>query len=199
LPRGDRYTSVAIAIHWTIAALVLTNILLGLLHDGAPKPVGAQMMWWHKSLGISVMLLTLFRLFWRVAHRPPPLPAEMPRWEVWAARATHWAFYAVLIGLPLTGWVFSSASLRNAPIPFFGLEWPYLPVHSLDEVRRKALTSTWHNYHEKLAWVAYALLAVHVAAALKHWLFNKDNVMRHMIPALKERRPVVKVPGKTAV
>lgn len=195
----DRYTTVAIALHWVIAALILTNIVLGLAHDSVSKLIGGQMMWLHKSFGMTVLLLSLFRLVWRLTHRPPSLPSQMPAWEVWLARATHWAFYALMIGLPLTGWVFSSASPRNAPIPFFGLQWPFLPLHSLDMVQRKALTGSWHGYHVILGWVAIALIALHVAAALKHWLFNKDNVLHHMIPALKGQGPVATVPAKTAV
>ena len=124
----------------------------------------------------------------------------MPRGEVWLARATHWGFYALLIALPVTGWVFQSTSPRGNPIPFYGLQWPFLPgLHELPMDQRKAITGQWAGYHEALAWVAYAMVALHLAAALKHWLVNRDNVMRHMIPALKERRPVAKAPEKTAV
>ena len=122
MPRDDRYTSVAIALHWAIAALVLANIFLGIVHEDQPRDVARQMMFWHKSFGITVLLLTVVRILWRIGHKPPPLPAAMPGWEVWLARITHWGFYALLIALPLTGWIFQSTSPRGNPIPFYGLQ-----------------------------------------------------------------------------
>ena len=200
MPRQDRYTTVAIALHWAIALMVLANVFTGFFHESFAPAARGLMMGWHKTFGVTVLLLTAARVLWRLFHKPPPLPAGMPRWEVWLARATHWAFYALLVALPVTGWVFQSTSPRNRPIPFWGLEWPFLPgLHALPMEQRKAMTHQWSEYHETLAWIALALVVLHVAAALKHWLVNRDNVMRHMIPILKERRPVAKAPEKTAV
>jgi cytochrome b561 len=200
MPQRDRYTSVAIALHWAIAVLVLANIVTGVTHEWVAPAVRRGMMGWHKTFGLTVLLLTLIRVAWRLTHRPPPLPADMPRWEVWTARLTHWSFYALLIALPLTGWIFQSTSPRNPQIPFWGLQWPYLTwLHELPMDERRAVTRLWAALHERLAWVSYALLALHVAAALKHWLINGDNVMRHMVPWLKERRPLAKAREKTAV
>src|SRR3954468_11496030 len=132
-----RYSRVAILLHWLIAVLILVNLALGLLHEDMAKPVRATMMFYHKSIGLTVLALTLVRLGWRLGHRPPPYDAAMKRWEVGLARATHWTFYLLLIALPLTGWLLVSACLPGSPggraTSFFGLfDVPALPVSHAD-------------------------------------------------------------------
>lgn len=182
----DRYTTVAIWLHWTIAALVLTNVGLGLAHDHVSRAVSGQMMWWHKSFGITVLLLTLARLGWRLTHRVPPLPDYLPVWEKLVARATHWAFYILMLALPLSGWAMMSASVRNQPIPFYGLHWPRLPfLVDMAAPARKAASHQLGDWHSLLGWTAIALIALHVLAALKHQFWNKDVVLHHMAPVFK--------------
>lgn len=183
----DRYNNVAIALHWLIAALVVTNVILGFGHELVDRATMQSMMFWHKSIGISVFLLTLVRLAWRLTHPVPPLPAHMSGWQKLLARANHWAFYILLLALPLFGWLMTSASPRNNPIPFFGLfQWPFIPwVHGLPEDEAKALTGTFGDGHELLAWTALILVAVHVLAAFKHIYRDKDAVGHHMLPFLR--------------
>jgi cytochrome b561 len=186
------YSTVAIVFHWLIAALILTNIVLAwyftrLKGEAQFGPAGL-----HKSIGITVLLLTLLRIGWRFTSRPPPLPATMKTWEVWAARTTHFVFYLLMLGLPLSGWAMTSASVHLSahPTTFFGLfRWPAIPFGKLgmdsDQIfdARKLFGAT----HTILGWVAYATIALHVAAALKHQLIDRDDVMARMIPFMRGR------------
>ena len=194
----ERYHAVSIALHWLIAALIVTNLILGFGHEYVDRETTRQMMWWHKSIGISVLLLTLVRLAWRLTHRVPPLPLGMPGWERFLARANHWAFYGLMIGIPLLGWLLTSASPRNNPIPFFGVQWPFLPfVHDLPLDQRKALTPQFAEAHELAAKLMLGLVVLHVAAALKHVFVNKDEVGHHMLPFLrspKRSKPIAVEP-----
>src|SRR5215218_2703458 len=92
-PDLSRYSPVAVWLHWTIAALIVANLMLGFFHEDFEKPLRATMMGWHKSIGFTVIALTLVRILWRVAHRPPPFDPAMKRWEVGLARLVHFSFY----------------------------------------------------------------------------------------------------------
>jgi cytochrome b561 len=174
LERGDRYSRGAIAFHWVIAALVLFNLWLGLFHDSLPKEW--KVMPVHKSVGITVLVLTLGRIAWRLAHRPPTLPAAMAGWEKSAAKAVHWILYALLLILPLTGWIFSSNPDRLRPFTWFWLfDVPLLPVGAGFAVAAK-------EAHELLGYAMTALVVIHIAAALRHHFLLRDNVLRRMLP-----------------
>lgn len=177
LPRTERYSGVAIAFHWTIAFLVVVNMIVGLGHDAIPA-LGAWMPG-HKAIGITVLALTVLRLGWRVAHRPPALPAATPVWERGAAHATHWALYALLLAMPLTGWAMSSNPARLRPLTWFGaFDVPYLPVS-------QAGARVGHDAHGLLGWAMLALIVLHVAAALRHHLILRDAVLVRMAPVLR--------------
>lgn len=181
LVRTDRYTGVAIAFHWTIAALVLINLWLGLFHDSLPREW--QVIPVHKSIGLTVLVLTLGRIAWRVTHPAPPLPSGTPRWERIVAQATHYVFYALLLILPMTGWVMSSASAKRWPIDWFGLfPVPYLPVPL-------AAGGPAHGAHETLGLLMLALVVLHVGAALRHHFIRHDTVLGRMLPIFAPRRP----------
>ena len=170
-----RYTTVAIWLHWLIAVLVLYNLTSGLLADSAPKWL--NLFAWHKASGISILFLSLARLVWRLTHRPPPLPA-MPRWQVGAAHALHWTFYALIILMPLSGWFFSSAAEKRRPLTFFDLfDIPYLPVAQSAHGGDTAFA-----FHEYAGWIMAALVIVHIAAALKHHFVDRDRTLVRMMP-----------------
>jgi len=214
--RAERYTSVAIVLHWAIAAAILFMLPLGFwMHDqaesGAVTPDVYRAFQLHKSIGLTVLVLSLARLGWRLINPPPPLPPHMPGWERFAAKATHWAFYALMLGLPLTGWLFVSAGWslhedRSLAVPthFFGLF--HVPAlfglpRAGDEVRA-AVAEAAFAAHALMAWAAIGLAGLHVAAALKHHLFDKDNVLTQMIPALRPldgSPPAPKNPARLAV
>jgi cytochrome b561 len=182
----DTYNSVAIWLHWSMALLILVNIGLGFGHEWVSRPVSQQFMWFHKSIGLTVLFLAVFRLIWRLTHRIPALPDHTPEWEKWAARVSHWGLYLLIIALPLVGWLMMSASPRNAPIPFWGLEMVKLPGFAdMDMAMRKAQSHTYGERHEQIAWILIALVTIHVLAALKHHFWNKDFVLHHMVPAVK--------------
>ena len=184
--RPDRYSTVAITLHAIIALLILSNIgvawYFNALH-GMDKIAPVQL---HKSIGITVLLLSLARLGWRLANPPPPLPATMARWEVLAANTVHVLFYVIMIGMPLTGWAMTSASplIRTFPITLYGLvPWPAIaPLTNLPLDQMKQAHHLFETSHGLLAKLAYVLVVLHVGAALKHLVINRDGVVGRMIP-----------------
>jgi cytochrome b561 len=227
LPR-DRYSAVAIVLHWTIAALILWNIVLGMEMNGLkPLPGGAvrvdllswgawhvgwtehkaiapllkfQVFQLHKSVGFTVLFFSLLRLAWRLAHRPPPFPPTMKRWEKLAAETVHWAFYGIMIGMPLTGWVIVSASPTNIPTLLYKtVPFPHLGfIHGLPLETRRALEENVGDVHIVLAWIAITLFLIHVGAALKHQFWTKDGVIYRMAPFLRPRSGSVPETEKVA-
>ena len=123
----NRYSTVSLVLHWGIAAAVLIQVLLITAHENTEGPLSGQFVMLHKSTGITILVLTLARIGWRLAHPAIPLPVETPRWQRWTARATHVLFYVGLSAMPMTGWLATSAAGRE--ITWFGLfDWPLLPV-----------------------------------------------------------------------
>ena len=188
---GERYSAVAIILHWLIAALLLSNIAIawyfGTLH-GEAKTVPVQL---HKSIGITVLILSLARLAWRLAVRPPHMPAFFSGWERLLSQVVHVLFYVVMIGMPLSGWAFSSASplIKVFPITLFNVvPWPTIaPLANLPHDQMKTAHAVFLKTHMLLAWLAYGLIALHVAGALKHQFINRDGMAGRMIPFLRRR------------
>lgn len=186
---GARYHTVAIGLHWLIAAAIAANLILGswMDDDALPKAVQFDLYQWHKSLGITVLLLSVARLLWRLGHQPPPPPDTMKSWEIWAARLTHVTLYALMIALPLTGWWIVSLSTLNIPTMLYGIvPWPHLPVEFVAD--RKEAAHTISELHEWLANLLLILIAAHIAAALKHHFINRDGVMWRMLPRFSSHR-----------
>ena len=185
------YSAGAIALHWLIAALMLTNIGLAWYFGTLKGPAEVAPLALHKSIGITVLLLTLVRIAWRIANKPPPLPTHMATWERWAARGTHYVFYLLMLGMPLSGWAMVSASplIKVHPTVLYGVvPWPAFPYGHLDTDTLHAIRKAMAFTHEKLAWLAYATITLHVAAALKHHLIDRDDVLTRMLPLLPGRR-----------
>jgi len=181
------YTRVAIVLHWLIAAAIIFQIILGWRMEGPSTPTTYAVFQLHKSIGVTILVLSLARLAWRLFNRPPPLPAGRPRWEVIAAGAVHWGFYAVMIGLPLTGWLAISTARVEIPTVLYGaLPWPHLPF--LADLA-PAAKRQWHLAgeigHHLLVFVTYLLLVLHVGAALKHQFIDKDKVVAGMLPGVR--------------
>lgn len=176
LPRGERYSGVAIAFHWTIALLVIVNLVIGIGHDAIPAL--RALMGAHKAIGVTVLLLTAGRIAWRIAHRPPALPAGTPAWEKGVAHATHWTLYLLMIALPLSGWLMVSGPGPHRPFLWFGLfDIPTLPVG-------KPLADLGGTAHGPLGWVMAALVVLHIGAALRHHLLLRDSVLVRIAPIL---------------
>ncbi len=170
------YTRTAVALHWIMALLILATLPLGLIMTEMPlSPQKLQYYSWHKWLGVTVFGLAVLRLTWRATHPAPPLPASVPAWQRQAAHALHWALYALMLAIPLAGWLMSSAK---------GVQTVYLGVLPIPDLLSKdeALGEVLAAVHAWLAYVLIALLVVHVAAALKHHFIDRDDVLRRMLP-----------------
>jgi cytochrome b561 len=183
----ERYTTVAIVLHWLIALILISNFVLAWQFEDAKGLAKFELFQWHKSLGITVLVLSLVRLAWRLINPPPPPLASMKPWQQHASMAVHLGFYVIMIGMPMSGWLMVSASPRNIPTLLFGvINLPYLPfVHGLAVEQAKALAEAFSEAHEVMAWITYGLIGLHVGAALKHQFLDRDTIVSRMIPFLK--------------
>jgi cytochrome b561 len=179
MPNQDvppRYGTVAKVFHWTIAALIVTQFVLARMADDLP--LGARklgLLARHKSFGMTVLMLAVLRLLWRFWNTPPALPAGMTPLERAVARGTHTALYVLLFVQPLTGWLMSSA--KNYSVSWFGLfTWPNLIAKN--ESAFNILRAT----HDTLSGVLFAVVVLHILAALKHHYWNRDDVLLRMLP-----------------
>jgi len=182
---GGRYSGVSIALHWTIAALIVAQIPLGWRMSELPLGEAKfELFQLHKSVGLTILLLSLVRLAWRATHPAPPLPDPMRRWEKVFARATHVGFYVVMIATPLGGWVLVSASEFDVPTLLWGaIPVPHLPgFEAMSPEAKKAVYERVAAGHGALAWLGVGLLVLHVAGALKHHFINRDGVLQRMLP-----------------
>ncbi|MEW5881373.1 MAG: cytochrome b [Pseudomonadota bacterium] len=170
------YGIVARSLHWLIAALVLVQLALGLYAANLPVSL-ARLQWLtrHKSVGLAILALMLLRLAWRLLDPPPPLPAFMPVWERRAALATHRLLYALLVLAPFAGWLYASAA--GLSINWFGL----FQVPDLVP-KDRALAAVFRAAHVGLVAALSVLIALHIAAALRHALVLRDGVFDRMLP-----------------
>lgn len=179
--KARRYSRVAMILHWSIALLIVLNFAAAWVAETVPRAGRMQIMANHKSIGLTVLILTVVRIAWRVTHRPPPLQRTLQPWERTLATAVHSLFYILMIGMPLTGWAMVSA---GGPVSVFGLfSMPALPVPSSE-----AAGDTFHDVHVKLAWLMLGLFALHVLGALKHQFLDRDRTLGRMIPFLRVPR-----------
>ncbi len=199
MPGNPRYNSVAITLHWVIALTLLVNLALGVwmswaIDSPAFQARAVNTFQWHKSLGLAALVLSLLRLSWRLLTPPPPMPPGMAAWERLLAGLTHWIFYGLMIGLPLSGWLYVSAQWRgdapfNIPTLWFGLfEVPHLfGLSDTSRALRQQVATVAFNVHGAMALGLVILLVLHVGAALKHHLLVRDGVLVRMLPWLRTR------------
>lgn len=174
---AGRYTRIAILLHWAIAALMLTTIPLGLYSANSEGALADQLTNIHKLIGIGILALTLIRIGWRLTHRPPPLPGAITPALRLMARATHSAFYGVLLAMPLSGWWMTSAFPKRHAFGILGVfDVPFLPV----ELSMSSAGAA-HEVHEILGWMTIGLIVLHVAAALKHHFADHDDILSRML------------------
>jgi cytochrome b561 len=188
-PPATRYSAVAQAFHWIIVALIVTQFVLANLEDDLPIGVHKlALLARHKSFGMTILMLAILRLLWRLKNPPPPLPAGMTSLERVLARATHAAFYVLLFAMPITGWMMSSA--KNYSVSWFGLfTWPNLIG------KNAAAYDFLHATHEILSDVLFVVAVLHVLAALKHHFWNKDDVLVRMLPFTRSSKATPKEPS----
>lgn len=168
-----RYSPTAIALHWTLALLLTAMVALGWYMMSIEREPGSG--WYfdlHKSIGVLVLLLVVARLIWRVQNLPQPLPASMPRWQIVLSRGIHVLLYLLMLLIPISGYL--GASYSKSGVQVFGLATPHwaLPDHDTAE--------QFFAIHSLLIWVLVALVSLHILAALKHLLLDRDHVFQRM-------------------
>jgi cytochrome b561 len=174
---SKHYTKTAKSLHWLIALLIFAVFPLGLyMHDLKLSPAKLQLYSYHKWAGMIILLLAIIRLLWRITHRPPAL--SLPRYQQIASSAVHHLLYLLMIAIPLTGWLMSSA--KGYQTVLFGI----LPLPDL-LAKDKVLGHTLENVHQSLNYLLLLLVAVHIAAALKHHFIDRDDVLTRMLPERK--------------
>jgi cytochrome b561 len=177
----DRYARPAIALHWLIAFIIFVAFPVGLYMVDLPlSPTKLRIFSYHKWAGVTVFLLALLRVLWHATHAAPPMPASMPRWQQAAARATHLLLYVLLLAIPLSGWLMSSA--LGFQTVYFGV----LPIPDL-LAKNKPLGEQLEIVHMILNYAMAALVAMHVAAGLKHHFVDRDDVLTRMLPMLRRK------------
>jgi cytochrome b561 len=169
------YGFITKTLHWLIALLMISQLLLGIYTNYAPPTLVGQLFFWHKSLGLLLLFLVIFFVLWRLINIKPAYLNTMPRWEKFLATFVRFLLYAAMLSLPLSGWIMSTAA---GYIPsFFGwfsLAFPYVEPN-------KDLAHLFNEMHESIAWVISILIAIHLLAALKHHFIDKDNILRRML------------------
>lgn len=171
-----RYTGVAIALHWLLALMILGSLGVGTYMADLPMSVQRLKLYnWHKWAGVTILALSAIRLLWRLTHRPPP-DVPMPAWQARVAHALHWAMYALFFIVPLTGWAYTSAA--GFPVVWFGV----LPLPDFVPSGDKALADAIKPFHGAAAFTLAGLVVLHVAAAIKHQVVDRDGLLARMRP-----------------
>lgn len=178
-----RWGAVSQLLHWLIVALIIAQVTLASMADDLPPVKKIGLLAWHKSIGITILLLAVIRLLWRWMNPTPLLPGTLKPYERALANFTHATLYVLLFIMPLSGWMMSSA--RGFPVAWFGFfpkSW-FGSVQLPDLVpKNKPLYDALLTTHQALQWVLYTVVALHVLAALKHHFMLKDNVLKRMLP-----------------
>jgi cytochrome b561 len=176
----QRYSLPAIVLHWLLALLIIATFTLGLVMTDIPGLTPAKLRYfsWHKWAGITVLALATLRLLWRLLRSPPVYPASMPVWQSRAAHGLHGLLYGLMFAVPLSGYFYSLAA--GVPVLYFGL-FPLPVLIEADPVLKPVLGAL----HYWLNMVLAALVAVHVLAAFKHLLIDRDGIMQRMLPFSK--------------
>lgn len=179
MPVNERahYAKPAIALHWLTAILIAANLVLGL--SMARLPISPRKLEWylvHKSIGLTVLLITALRLGWRLVS-PPPAPVAMPAWQRRGAGITHMLLYVLMFAIPISGWVYSSAT--GVQVVYLGL----LPLPDLVQ-KSRTLGDALLIVHVSLNSLLVVLVCGHIAAALKHHFIDGDAVLVRMLPSI---------------
>jgi cytochrome b561 len=174
-----KYTITAIVLHWLVALFIFVAFPLGLyMSDLGLSPLKLKLYSYHKWLGVTILLLAIVRLAWRATHRPPPLPDTIPLWQQRAAGGMHHLLYALLLLIPFSGWLMSSA--KGFTVVYLGL-FPLPDLLAKDKELGILLTIV----HQTLNYGLLLLVVLHIAAALKHHFIEHDATLRRMLPFIK--------------
>ena len=194
---SKRYSAIAIGLHWAIAFLLLGNIFLGwnmFTNEHVPIENRFQL---HKSIGITVLILSVTRVLWRMFNPAPKLPDDMAGYEKTLSHFVHGLFYFAMIAIPLSGWALVSASNFSVATVLYGvIPWPHLPfLPELSVDAKTSLAVPVEFFHSKFSWVVLGLTAAHVLGALKHQFAGEEGVLKRMIPFLGQTAAPTKSKG----
>lgn len=179
MTKNQHYTKTAIFLHWLVGLGIIGTLAMGLYMEGLPlSPSKLQLYSWHKWAGMSLLVLAIVRLAWRLSHPAPDLPETMGPISRLAAHAGHWVLYVLMIAIPLSGWLMSSA--QGFPVVWFGV----LPLPDL-VAKNAELGAVLKDTHMLLNYTLIAVLIGHIGAALQHHFIKKDNVLIRMLPLIK--------------
>ncbi|MES1190986.1 MAG: cytochrome b [Steroidobacter sp.] len=168
-----RYTGTAVSLHWLIAALIICAFTLGwIMTDLEVSPLKLRMFNWHKWVGVTILLLAIIRLLWRLAHKPPAM-LPMPAWQRIAAKTLHAVLYVLLLLQPLLGWFYSNAV--DYRVVYLGI----LPLPNLVD-KDKHLADIFKSLHQAGAWCLLVVVSLHILAALKHHFVDGDATLKRM-------------------
>ena len=176
-PRDLRYGPVAMALHWLLAAMIVTSLGVGLYMTGLPfSPLRLKVYSWHKWAGVTILALSALRLLWRIGHRPPALPAGMSRLQLASYRVSHTLMYLLFFAVPLAGWAYTSG--LGIPVVWFGV----LPLPDFVPVDKNLAEAILKPLHKASAFTLAAVALLHTAAALKHHWIDRDGLLERMWP-----------------
>jgi cytochrome b561 len=171
---ASRFNFLARILHWTMAALVLTMVFIGIGMVSTVSPRYHDLLSVHKSIGILILVLVAVRFINRLLSPPPPLPVDLPGWQRFLATASHLLLYSLMFALPLVGWSMLSAGAY--PIVVFGsIHLPPILPHDV------ALFAVLRTTHSILAFLLFAVFLGHLGAALFHKLIRRDGVLKSMV------------------
>ncbi|KWR75653.1 cytochrome b [Cupriavidus sp. IDO] len=174
------YSATAIGLHWIIALLIFAAFGLGLYMTGIPglTPTKLKLFSWHKWLGVTIFAIAVLRVLWRATHAAPPVAAGTPAWQARAAEGAHHLLYVLILVVPITGYLYSSAA--GVPVVYLGL-WKMPALIGQNDELKEVLkfAHAWLNY------LMAAVVVVHAAAAVKHQLIDRDGTLGRMLPFLR--------------
>jgi cytochrome b561 len=176
-----RYSRPAIVLHWLLALLIFVAFPLGVyMHELPLSPDKLKLYSYHKWIGITILMLVAIRLAWRLTHTPPPLPVSVAGWQRRASAIVHGLLYLLMVAIPLSGWLMSSA--KGFPVVWFGV----LPLPDLVG-KDKALGELLTGVHQALNFTMLGLVVLHVGAALQHHFIERQPFLQRMGWRRKDR------------
>ncbi len=181
---AEKYTRTAVLLHWAIALFIVINVTLAIGSGYVPDSYVRPMIDLHKSIGITTLGLVILRVLWRLTHKPPVLPADYARWEVLAAHTAHYTLYALIIAMPVTGWIHDSAWSAAASHPmklFWVIPWFRLGfITGLDPATKDYVHTLFGHLHTYLSYALYGVVGLHVLGALKHQFWDRQPELQRM-------------------
>ena len=171
------YGSVGKFLHWIVAFVVTIMLIIGFTMGSQAEPLKSQMYGYHEELGLTLMAILIFRLYWRLMNPQPEFPASLASWERIAARLTHYLLYIILGVMIASGWAKSTSSGYTPNFyGLFELPMPFVPVST-------TVSDIAKQIHVTTVWILITLISLHILAALKHHFINKDDVLKRMLPS----------------